>query len=84
MPVSRRQISASLATPARIWGIDDAGTLAAGKRADLVVWTGDPLEVTTWAERVMIAGVWQPMQSRQRMLRDRYADLDADAPFGLR
>ena len=30
--------------PAEIFGMTDTGTIAAGKRADLVVWDGDPLE----------------------------------------
>ena len=38
-------------------GIDDVtGTLEAGKRADLVVWSGSPLSVYARAERVYIAG----------------------------
>ena len=36
---------------------------------------GDPLELTNWAERVMIDGVWQDMNSRQTRLFERYRDL---------
>jgi len=59
--------------PARIYGLDrTVGTLEAGKDADLVVWSGDPLEVTSFADAVFIRGRAVPMQSRQTELRDRY------------
>lgn len=29
------------------------GTLQPGREADLVIWNGDSLELTTWAEQVM-------------------------------
>src|ERR1700689_5321100 len=38
--------------PARILGVDDRiGSLEPGKDADLVIWSGDPLDVTSRAER---------------------------------
>ena len=50
-----------------------------------MIWNGDPLEVITWAERVMIDGVWQPMNSRQTRLFERYESLDdRGKPFGYR
>ncbi|HXO19191.1 MAG TPA: amidohydrolase family protein [Thermoanaerobaculia bacterium] len=62
--------------PARIWGLADRyGTVEAGKDADLVIWDGDPLEVTTEAEKVFIRGVEMPMESRQTKLRERYRKL---------
>lgn len=43
--------------PAWALGIDDqVGTLEVGKRADLVVWSGDPFSVYSRAERVYIDG----------------------------
>jgi hypothetical protein len=39
-----------------------------------VLWSGDPLEVTTLADQVWIAGVAIDMQSRQTELRDRYLE----------
>ena len=34
--------------PARMWGIEDRnGSIGAGKDADVVIWVGDPFEVTT-------------------------------------
>ncbi|MCU7555276.1 amidohydrolase family protein [Alteromonas sp. ASW11-19] len=59
--------------PAAILGIDDQlGSLAPGKRADVVIWSGDPLEVTQVAEQVFINGEAIEMRSRQTRLRDRY------------
>ncbi len=52
------------------------GVLAPGAAGDLVVWDGDPLEVTTAPERVFIDGVEQPRDDHQTRLRDRYRDLD--------
>jgi len=66
-------IAALTINPARMFGVDrQFGSLEAGKRADLVVWSGDPLEVTTAADAVIINGRVDPMQSRQTRLRDRY------------
>jgi hypothetical protein len=42
--------------------------------ADLVLWSGDPLEVTTTAQQVWIGGNAIPMRSRQTELRDRYVE----------
>jgi imidazolonepropionase-like amidohydrolase len=71
--------------PAEVFGLSaGTGTLAEGAPADLVVWTGDPLELTTWPERVMIDGTWVPMESRQTRLYERYRTLDGDTPFGYR
>jgi len=73
------------ANPAEIWGAQDLGQVAAGKRADLVIWSGDPLEVTTHAVRVMVDGDWQSLQTRQTRLRDRYRDIsNRVTPFSYR
>jgi imidazolonepropionase-like amidohydrolase len=43
--------------PARIAGIDDrVGSIEPGKDADLVIWSGDPLDVLSRAQRVLIGG----------------------------
>ncbi len=65
---------------AKTWGMEDLGVLRVGSTADLVVWNGDPLEVTTWAEHVLINGEPVPMRSRQTRLYERYKDLKA--PYG--
>ena len=68
-------LAAITRNPAAIFGLTDLGTLEAGKRGDVVVWDGDPLELTSAPTAVVIDGVAQPMQSRQTLLRDRYRDL---------
>ena len=66
-------LAALTTAPAAIWGIADRyGSLEPGKEADLVLWDGDPLEVTTFADAVFIRGEEIPMESRQTLLRDRY------------
>jgi imidazolonepropionase-like amidohydrolase len=55
-------------------GLDsEIGSLRPGRRADVVLWDGDPLEAATAAVGVWIDGVQQPAGSRQTRLRDRYA-----------
>jgi imidazolonepropionase-like amidohydrolase len=48
------------------------GSLKAGRQADVVIWTGDPLELSTQVEKVIIDGVDQSLSNRQMRLRDRY------------
>jgi imidazolonepropionase-like amidohydrolase len=44
-------------TPARILGVADRlGSLAPGKDADFVIWSGDPLDVMSRAERAFVGG----------------------------
>ncbi len=69
----RDQAIATLtANPAKMWGMTTVGTLEVGKEADVVLWTGDPLETSTWPAAVFIGGVEQPQSSRAFELRDRY------------
>ena len=65
------------ARPAQAVGMGgEIGSLAAGHRADVVIWSGDPLENSSAAEAVWIDGVRQPMDNHQTKLRDRYKNLD--------
>lgn len=65
--------------PAEALGMGrEIGSLATGRRADVVIWSGDPLQVSSNAEAVFIDGVQQPMDTRQTKLRDRYKDLSRD------
>jgi imidazolonepropionase-like amidohydrolase len=60
-------------TPAAMLGVGGRfGSLEPGKQADIVLWTGDPLEPASHPSHVLIAGVDQPLVSRQTLLRDRY------------
>jgi imidazolonepropionase-like amidohydrolase len=66
-------LAAITLNPAKMFGLGDRyGSIETGKDADLVIWSGDPLETTTVARMVMIEGVEQPMTARNRELRDRY------------
>jgi len=61
--------------PAAALGLDgEIGSLRPGRRADVVVWDGDPLELMSAPTAIYIDGVAQPMVSRQTRLRDRYLD----------
>jgi imidazolonepropionase-like amidohydrolase len=50
----------------------EIGSLRPGRRGDVVIWDGDPLENSTGVEAVWIDGVWQSLENRQTRLRDRY------------
>jgi len=59
--------------PAGAFGMGgELGSIAVGQRADLVLWTGDPLDVANVAQQVWLDGRAIPMRSRQTDLRDRY------------
>ena len=74
-------LAALTSNPARIFGLGDGiGTVQENSRADLVIWSGDPLEVTSTAEQVIISGKRIPMISRQTLLRDRYLPQNPDLP----
>lgn len=76
--------AAITSNPAAIWDMQDgAGYLREGGVADLVIWSGDPLEVTSWAERVMIDGKWVSQKTRQTRLLERYRQSGA-APAAYR
>ncbi|HEY9091657.1 amidohydrolase family protein [Parasphingorhabdus sp.] len=59
--------------PAEIMGMgDQLGSLKAGRKGDAVIWSGDPLELSTQVESVFIDGVEQSLSNRQQRLRERY------------
>jgi len=67
-------IEAITVNPARIFGMaGQFGELRAGAAADVVIWSGDPLEPLSDAETIFIGGAEQAPTSRQFLLRDRYA-----------
>jgi imidazolonepropionase-like amidohydrolase len=68
--------------PARLWGIDDHfGRLARGQDADLVIWTGDPLEPTSVPVAVFVRGQSVSLETRQKVLRERYSPLHRQDPW---
>lgn len=68
-------LAALTSAPADVFGVGATrGRIAVGQTADLVLWSGDPLDVTSLADAVWIGGQNMPMESRQRELRDRYIE----------
>lgn len=66
-------LAALTRVPAEAFGVADRfGSIEVGKQADLVLWSGDPLEVNVVAKQVWLGGKPLPMHSRQTRLRDRY------------
>ncbi|HEV8195749.1 MAG TPA: amidohydrolase family protein [Gemmatimonadales bacterium] len=61
--------------PATAFGLSDYGTLERGKVANLVVWSGDPFEFSSAAEKVYIRGVETSLRTRETELRDKYRKL---------
>jgi imidazolonepropionase-like amidohydrolase len=59
--------------PAEIWGhAKDIGSVEKGKFADLIVTTGDPLEIQTQLKYLFIKGHEVSLQNKQTKLYERY------------
>lgn len=66
-------LSAVTQVIAQAYGMERShGSLEPGKIANVVIWSGDPLELSSWPEAVIIRGAQIPLVSRQSQLRDRY------------
>lgn len=71
-----RALASVTSRPAEALGMgSDFGSLKPGRRADVVIWDGDPLELTSAPILMLIDGVEQSLETRQSRLRDRYRDL---------
>jgi len=63
-------------TPAEVLGVaGQVGSLAAGRDANVVIWSGDPFEFSSVAEQVFVRGRTFTTQSRQQQLTERYLTL---------
>ncbi|WP_251359863.1 amidohydrolase family protein [Kangiella sp. TOML190] len=72
-------LKAFTVTPARIFGgAESYGKIMPGYTAELVIWDGDPLEVTTSAEEVILAGKLVDKTTKASRLRERYQDISTE------
>lgn len=63
------------AAPARLFGMEGYGVLAPGAAANVAVWSGDPLELSTRLEQLYLRGEPVPLRSRQTALFEKYRRL---------
>lgn len=71
-----KALAAITLEPARALGLGDRyGSIESGKVANLVVWSGDPLDFNSRAEHVYIRGAEVSHTSRQTELLERYRTL---------
>ena len=69
-------MAAMTSLPAEIFG-GRPRMVAPGLAADLVIWGGDPFDVNSAADQVILDGQLDPMTSRQTQLLQRYLPVDA-------
>jgi imidazolonepropionase-like amidohydrolase len=61
-------------SPAEVFGLDqEIGSLERGKLANLVVWDGPPLEITSRAKHVVVRGHDMPREDRHTRLYEKYS-----------
>ena len=78
-------LAAITRNPAEVFGFaEKEGKIETGLDADLVVWSGDPLEMLTVPLHVLVKGEEQPMTSRAQELARRYSTLDPNQPPAYR
>jgi imidazolonepropionase-like amidohydrolase len=68
-------IRAITQAPADAFGLKGYGRIEPGAVANLVVWSGDPLETQTRVEHVLVRGREQSLRTRQTLLLERYRKL---------
>ena len=59
--------------PAAIWSAGEAGSIAPGKDADLLIWDGDPLEPSSAPTVTIVAGRQVSTLIREQQLAKRYS-----------
>ena len=57
---------------AEVFKINKRGSIQPGYIADIIIWSGDPLEVTSFVEQVYLSGESVPTKNRSMRLKDRY------------
>jgi imidazolonepropionase-like amidohydrolase len=66
-------IKAITINPAKILGVDDqVGSLEVGKTANVVIWSGSPIQMRSRVQEVIINGKRIPLKSLQTRLRDKF------------
>ncbi len=69
-------LRAITAAPASLFGVGgQVGTLRAGSEANVVVWSGDPFEISTRAEHIFVRGREYSEPTREDLLTARYRQL---------
>jgi len=72
-------------TPAEVFGVAArVGSLQVGRDGNVVVWSGDPFEFSTNAERVFVRGKEYTALNRQEMLTERYKLLPPNPALPVR
>lgn len=74
-----KALAAITSLPAKVFGgASNYGKLMPGFKAELVVWSGDPFEVTTYVKNVIIDGKVADLNTRAKRLEQRYKDISTD------
>ncbi len=68
-------LAAVTSAPANIFGVRSRGSLSRGNAADVVVWSGDPFELSSKVDAVIVGGAVQSLKTRQTRLFERYRKL---------
>jgi imidazolonepropionase-like amidohydrolase len=76
-------LNAITKNPADIFGLVDVGQVSVGFEGDIAIWDADPLELTSFVEKVLIDGVEQDLSNRYEELTDRYTK-EKDLPNSYR
>ena len=72
---ANRALECVTRVPAELAGVGDHyGTVAPGMSATLVLWSGDPFEITTVVRRAWIDGGEVDLNDRQKRMRNKYLE----------
>ena len=55
-----------------VFKLDKRGAIQEGYIADIIIWDGDPLEVTSFVDGVYLSGKKYPVENRSMRLKERY------------